>query len=179
MRSCISEIQTIGNWSDVAAALSLSNSLNCTYLHSNWKYTFFTDMSSVAATHIRITARCEGEERANRGIKTWISKQAIHFPTLNGAVLLSLSHTMALVLKAVQHTDINFWQQERGKLTCIYSCISRHFYGEKTLVQFVLLGVSSTSNSSYFLPTTKCTATKQELQTSKETNQLWNSLVRN
>lgn len=94
MRSCISETQTIGNWSDVAPALSLSNPLNCSYLHSNKKIHFFSLMSSVEATHIRITAKCEGEVRAEES-KPRFQNKVSTFQLENGAEVISLSHTLS------------------------------------------------------------------------------------
>lgn len=112
--------QTIGNGCNAAPALSLSNSLSYSYLPSNKKnYTFFTSTSSVAATHIRITSRCEGEVRAHRGIKTEVSKQGINFPTRKWScsfILISHCVFLALFLKATQQTDINIWQQKRKKM---------------------------------------------------------------
>lgn len=150
--------QTIGNGCNAAPALSLSNSLNYSYLPSNKKkYTFFTSTSSVAATHIRITSRCEGEVRAHRGIKTEVSKQGINFPTRKWScsfILISHCVFLALFLKATQQTDINIWQQKRKKCNNLHLFMHfQTFCGEKILVQLVLLGVSNTLvdfNSSCF-----------------------------
>lgn len=116
--------------------------------------------------------------------KPRFQNKVLTFQVKNGAVVLSLSCTLSSWLCFWEQSSIHNRHQHLAagnRQVNLHSFMHfQTFYGEKILVQFVLLAVSNTFvdfNSPYFLPTMKSTASKQELQTSKKTNYLWNRLL--